>query len=147
MLPLQLYNFNPRSRVGSDNLSVALPSQTPLFQSTLPCRERLSAHQIWLVLILFQSTLPCRERQIPRGPLKLSEQFQSTLPCRERLQAIFNSGSPDIFQSTLPCRERRFTSAAREADFNFNPRSRVGSDRKRGRGNGVPRMITIHAPV
>ena len=59
-----------------------------------------------LISPLFQSTLPRRER--PRFPSPLDElsKFQSTLPRRERLILRFSNFLPTLFQSTLPRRER-----------------------------------------
>ena len=54
--------FNPRSREGSDENTIATYSDIPLFQSTLPRRER---QIIWDTIahnLMFQSTLPRRER-------------------------------------------------------------------------------------
>ena len=81
-----------------------------------------------LALATFQSTLPCGER-----PTMLSSHhprviFQSTLPCGERpLMPVYDK--PDqLFQSTLPCGERHESLQFTRSFYDFNPRSRVGSD-------------------
>ena len=127
-----MYDFNPRSREGSDAKSY-LYSTTPFkFQSTLPRRERQSLHAIVKVDAKFQSTLPRRERRCwaflsrkmqkyfnPRsreGSDREQEaalfqmfEFQSTLPRRERPEAYDYRQFLIEFQSTLPRRERRFS--------------------------------------
>ena len=56
-------------------------------------------------------------------------QFQSTLPRRERPVPLETASSWLPFQSTLPRRERRCSdSFTLKQLFNFNPRSREGSD-------------------
>ena len=54
--------------------------------------------------------------------------FQSTLPQRERLVEIDDEEEINIFQSTLPQRERPIKINGTGAQFDFNPRSRKGSD-------------------
>ena len=101
-------SFNPRSRVGSDDINV-LPHQcVEQFQSTLPCGERP-----WAVTLvgpqfdMFQSTLPCGERR-PRG--------------RRRQRSLAVSIHAPVWGATPV---NRFVSAITQS---FNPRSRVGSD-------------------
>ena len=100
-----------------------MSSICPLFQSTLPRRERHTRPRIYFIYTIFQSTLPRRERRLlvtnmlyynhnfnPRSregsdsprwkSWILLWEFQSTLPRRERL-------NHSEFQSTLPRRERR----------------------------------------
>ena len=55
-------------------------------------------------------------------------QFQSTLPRRERPSFGFLPSISFRFQSTLPRRERLYDRYCKEYDWNFNPRSREGSD-------------------
>ena len=69
---------------------------------------------------LFQSTLPRRERPLGREPsTPTTKEFQSTLPRRERLDDLLL-----LFLSKT----------------NFNPRSRVGSDR----GDTIDQGIVAH---
>ena len=63
-LTVKPYYFNPRSREGSDNICILFSSNVPLFQSTLPRRERHCKKYLSLCQPLFQSTLPRRERQL-----------------------------------------------------------------------------------
>ena len=138
------------------------------FQSTLPRRERL--YQMTLVRMhsQFQSTLPRRERHSqaparaeyknfnPRSrvgsdvpyPARHREvkQFQSTLPRRERLLFLIMMCLLSLFQSTLPRRERQIWIIIIYIIFNFNPRSRVGSD-VRANCPYLKIGISIHAPA
>ena len=59
--------FNPRSREGSDRSGNLCPCYCPVFQSTLPRRERPPELRPGLRLIKFQSTLPRRERHVEAG--------------------------------------------------------------------------------
>ena len=123
------------------------------FQSTLPRRERRGSHTNLIEWISFQSTLPRRERPCIvstrtgektisiHAPAKGATQnrsrglyflqFQSTLPRRERQITELYKMARILFQSTLPRRERRYNG---KPDlpllYNFNPRSREGSDTK-----------------
>ena len=105
-----MYDFNPRSREGSDAKSY-LYSTTPFkFQSTLPRRERQSLHAIVKVDAKFQSTLPRRERRcwafLSRKMQKYFNPRSREGSDREQEAALFQMFE---FQSTLPRRERRFS--------------------------------------
>ena len=166
-------DFNPRSREGSDGITLTDTGTTLPFQSTLPRRERPKILSHSKKSLIFQSTLPRRERLNLWTKIILTVIFQSTLPRRERLSVPlfatpfidFNprsregsdkngSGNWDFFsqfQSTLPRRERldklaksmaikyisihapakgatKIDKKYAKGDFNFNPRSREGSD-------------------
>ena len=81
-----------------------------------------------LVLDLFQSTLPRRERRVSKHLYGISFSFQSTLPRRERRCRIQRPDIDRIFQSTLPRRERPDAVRVLPCRYDFNPRSREGSD-------------------
>ena len=57
------WNFNPRSREGSDCLNRSISLTLIPFQSALPRRERPEEWQAVDALAKFQSALPRRERQ------------------------------------------------------------------------------------
>ena len=78
------FNFNSRSRVGSDFRFLS-------FQG---------------IIILFQFTLPCGERPVYGKTLYVRDLFQFTLPCGERLLSVFYYVMIFLFQFTLPCGER-----------------------------------------
>ena len=162
-------NFNPRSREGSDNRSCSLCAGYHRFQSTLPRRERLYEFFKPFIDFVFQSTLPRRERLQVLTACWCVSIFQSTLPRRERLSQPLNwtdsikisihapaKGATSLyflgvsiwaFQSTLPRRERLLcTIHTRIFFFNFNPRSREGSDYEHP-FDGYKGQISIHAPA
>ena len=60
--------------------------------------------------------------------VKYTEIFQSTLPRRERLCQISYNIYVFLFQSTLPRRERHVRRCLWKYWYDFNPRSREGSD-------------------
>jgi hypothetical protein len=77
-----------------------------MFQSALPCEERLRAGLKEAAHPVFQSALPCEERQGWRSPPPGYKQFQSALPCEERLTWHGEHDFAITFQSALPCEER-----------------------------------------
>ena len=98
---------------GATTSSVIIP-KNPLFQSTLPRRERRRLFCIFhRYIVWFQSTLPRRERQIV-------------------LELILESIK---FQSTLPRRERRRSDPSDRRHQGFNPRSHAGSDLRQRSGS------------
>ncbi len=122
--------FNPRSRTGSDypsysswsinpsRISTHAPAQgatffrchiamAPVFQPTLPHRERHPPHSRRCIAPAFQPTLPHRERRSTGKGAAFGQVFQPTLPHRERLLMCRISALVILFQPTLPHRERR----------------------------------------
>ena len=121
--------FNPRSREGSDFLSLMDLAYSSKFQSTLPRRERQCFCIFVITYNIFQSTLPRRERQNLSNIMSQSDYFNprsregsdvvflphvnyssisihapakgATIPCNTFPQHL------SIFQSTLPRRERQ----------------------------------------
>ena len=141
------WNFNPRSREGSDSLASSIASCSVSFQSTLPRRERRQRFVQNCLAVIFQSTLPRRERLIQRclaDPLFI---FQSTLPRRERLrrtQPLYVLNAISIHAPAKGATKRAYVFAGHVP--NFNPRSREGSDRVHVHRNMVL-DISIHAPA
>ena len=107
-ITLLIFDFNPRSRVGSDNVDYAAAEAHPIsihapawgatprrsqrsrrqsFQSTLPRGERLRLYRWSQRNFKFQSTLP-RGARPSSNPVSMSiATFQSPLPRGERQQA------------------------------------------------------------
>ena len=82
-----------------------------------------------------------------RISIRFCGRFQSTLPRGERLlQLVFLCGSQS-FQSTLPRGERRKRRGWSNGTFDFNPRSRVGSDQWKKDFFTHFSDISIHAPA
>ena len=80
----------------------------------------------------FQSTLPQGERPIAYLQEVSKRLFQSTLPQGERRMPISILQLGQIFQSTLPQGERHCCISAFDRYCYFNPRSRKGSDTRKG---------------
>ena len=121
------YDFNPRSREGSDFksfrfyenfcISIHAPAKgattfiaSPYFSQTISIHAPAKGATVFLFrytsYIQFQSTLPRRERQGVLPVCSLIGIFQSTLPRRERLIIQPSETTCIKFQSTLPRRER-----------------------------------------
>ena len=119
--------FNPRSRVGSDSGPIAnLPTHAISIHA--PAWGATAVWRIGKLRIKFQSTLPRGERltclkrtNANAGISILAPAWGATLTQRP-LQAS------NKFQSTLPRGERRGVLNDGMVDVYFNPRSRVGSD-------------------
>ena len=72
--------------------------------------------------------------------------FQSTFPRGERQEARAQAEAGRVFQSTFPRGERLQLSVHGGVAGNFNPRSRVGND-KRGTVHYRKTDISIHVPA
>ena len=126
---LELQDFNPRSREGSDRLivcklcfclviSIHAPAKgatelepgKPIPFGDFNPRSREGSDVAYSKdtknAYGFQSTLPRRERLRLFFAVRFSDRFQSTLPRRERLKVSSRLASVFLFQSTLPRRER-----------------------------------------
>ena len=116
--------FNPRSREGSDYNSrycycvANISIHAPAKGATVP---HLSEHY--------------------RIAISIHAPAKGATPCRYRRSAV-HAG----FQSTLPRRERRRSGAGNCQRWDFNPRSREGSDAKAGLVYTTS-GISIHAPA
>ena len=100
-------NFYPRSRKGSDFLTLFSAAGGPVFLSTLPQGERHTEVVPYQSIEEFLSTLPQGERPLSGLGRVIRVIFLSTLPQGERpfCKAIFPK--PIKFLSTLPQGERR----------------------------------------
>ena len=70
----QDFSFNPRTRVGCDNL-VRIEQQIVKFQSTHPCGVRQNLRLYWCTVFLFQSTHPCGVRPVVSRPTRPNWRF------------------------------------------------------------------------
>ena len=144
--------FNPRTRVGCDSAPFRLPQPPREFQSThprgvrhlifrlSPRRSRVSIHAPawgatrWMLYALsggtlFQSTHPRGVR--PAGPQGAARCPQVSIhaPAWGATRTRGQSRVLEVgFQSTHPRGVRRRNGKAIQADFRFNPRTRVGCD-------------------
>ena len=128
--------FNPRSREGSDAFGeramITFQNFNPRSREGSDLTNQLESAKIE---VTFQSTLPRGERRLTTQTRIVVPVFQSTLPRGERLLAFLGQDQETQFQSTLPRGERLFASTALYFSYNFNPRSREGSDRQRSSGS------------
>ena len=93
------YGFNPRSRMGSDNMTGI---NCQCFKSFNP-RSRMGSDQskttFNVSLLSFQSTLPYGERRITKAVKSTNIKFQSTLPYGER--PLKHLEVPDWFRVSI----------------------------------------------
>ncbi len=138
--------FNPRSREGSDIVSLSLSNFSKLFQSTLPRGERHCARCKHIIYSLFQSTLPRGERP-EKTAYNVADEFQSTLPRGERQINHKIIASCYTISIHAPARGATLTRSRQyDRKTNFNPRSREGSDCHLSEQR-VHMVISIHAPA
>ena len=143
----------------------------PIFQSTLPRRERpeylfyyraftgISIHaptkgatspasKKRFIIILFQSTLPRRERLLAAQFHKTFHEFQSTLPRRERLNQVPYYRPYEHISIHAPTKGATTLSTVRCGNSPyFNPRSHEGSDKRPTHHVSLTDGISIHAPT
>ena len=123
------FNFNPRSREGSDKRHSRNMFETIDFNPR--SREGSDLHRFRHVLVVVGISIHAPARGATFGTLRsipAASLFQSTLPRGERLLCGANLKLVIQFQSTLPRGERRNTQPRSAERRNFNPRSREGSD-------------------
>ena len=120
--------FNPRSREGSDYVvrlwchEYAISIHAPARGAT---RQQLSPYPS----AQFQSTLPRGERLVPCGIVIKGTRFQSTLPRGERPRPGHTADTAHQISIHAPARGATIHSSTKHSPRgNFNPRSREGSD-------------------
>ena len=140
-------HFNPRSREGSDGLLLhSARTEQDFNPRSREGSDRLLGRGLRCGLS-FQSTLPRRERQYNRIEAVTGFPFQSTLPRRERpCAATVPTSTPFNFNP----RSREGSDTGRRRDRlrrgYFNPRSREGSDPPAA-PQALQVRISIHAPA
>ena len=103
------------------------------FQSALPRGERRTRSYNPTACKRFQSALPRGERQQIGGSLDEDRNISIHAPARGATRHVKNVVEQLEFQSTLPRGERHLRrEIQRQFIHNFNPRSREGSDHRRG---------------
>ena len=121
--------FNPRSRAGSDIISGHRSTGSMHFQSTLPCGERHSRHDIQFPRHAFNPRSRAGSDAKGSSTDNKISGFQSTLPCGERPDKDKIYERLRDLSIHAPVRgATRFTRTATEISDPFNPRSRAGSD-------------------
>ena len=142
-----LSNFNPRSREGSDVIYSPYLFNKEVFQSALPRGERRRQAYTKTQLCGISIRAPARGATYPRSMKGGSVIFQSALPRGERLARAITVLLLYLFQSALPRGERRHCPPRLFHSFNFNPRSREGSDSDPGGTDPGGGDISIRAPA
>ena len=104
---LQCWNFNPRSREGSD-VSVQIVILQLKISIRAPARGATTAAGTTIPSTVFQSALPRGERPWTHCHCVTGAGFQSALPRGERQTDSTIVSSDSEFQSALPRGERRF---------------------------------------
>ncbi len=140
------------------------------FQSTRPRGARRAPASSTPMLVLFQSTRPRGARQAQRARQQHAEDVSIHAPAwgatghvcqfREHLLVSIHApawgatcqkrfkGVPGVtFQSTRPCGARRRFGRLARIRRSFNPRARVGRDRRAGRDWAWRSVVSIHAPA
>ena len=122
--------FNPRARVGRDFVRLYSSFNQLEFQSTRPRGARQLDFSVKQHLQQFQSTRP-RGARLDRLPISLyASIFQSTRPRGARPSKSMARFLIPRFQSTRPRGARRSSSSTSRPSSHFNPRARVGRDRR-----------------
>ena len=132
--PLVLPHFNPRSRMGSDERPAWCIHRACYFNP----RSRMGSDNSHHPRRCLPSNFNPRSRMgsdwTPSNTKHLNKSFQSTLPHGERPVPVNRHAAAGTFQSTLPHGERLCNTALLSIhNQNFNPRSRMGSDRHQRR--------------
>ena len=139
-------DFNSRSRAGSDFFYYRFQFKIEIFQFTLPCGERRPLCAVRFFGKIISIHAPVRGATHTAKPLIRNGRFQFTLPCGERRKLSLHGVKPFNFNS----RSRAGSDVDPLLSFlvpcHFNSRSRAGSDRSRTK-NRCGRKISIHAPV
>ena len=156
--------------MGNDPVLAVIADQAYQFQSTFPHGERHDIVRQIMIIQAFQSTFPHGERPGSLRNFVVDILFQSTFPHGERRMQASGRQQGWIFQSTFPHGERRcagcshcshffisihvpawgttvFCSRMAQKEHYFNPRSRMGNDRKPKSQQKPLTEISIHVPA
>ena len=122
-------DFNPRSRMGSDREFHRQPSPIDI-SIHAPAWGATTRDAGELIRIIISIHAPAWGATCTVDDTTFAGKFQSTLPHGERrVPSEGRAGRQFRFQSTLPHGERRTARLRKACSRDFNPRSRMGSDR------------------
>ena len=122
-------DFNSRSRVGSDSHLILFVPHSIYFNSRSRVGSDKQKKEWKQWQRTFQFTLPCGERPIYNHWFIIFIEFQFTLPCGERLAALQLLNLTVVISIHAPVWGATYSDMKRgEPGYNFNSRSRVGSD-------------------
>ena len=158
-------------RMGSDDAAKQSPRSVPHFNPHSPHGERPRARSLSREYVLFQSTLPAwgatyRLNVIPRKQMYFNPRppawgatitrvsdsssfsyFNPRPPHGERRNRKMEGITPVIFQSTLPHGERRTACVPGSPLAVFQSTLPHGERPRLFAGDGIARIISIHAPA
>ena len=141
------YNFNPRARVGRDRIRECelahrhISIHAPAWGATSCCG-------FLDVALSFQSTRPRGARPLCGAYVESRTQFQSTRPRGARPEVVVEEDAAIAISIHAPAWGATRRSQPEEAKrHNFNPRARVGRDRRRSAGSGSGKNFNPRARV
>ena len=143
--PAAVCYFNPRSPAGSDKGKRA-GCIFRMISIHAPLRGATPDAIAFVTVSIFQSTLPCGERLGLSATLSNLFEFQSTLPCGERHLPNINPQRRRDFNPRSPAGSDNMSFSFRSIWPNFNPRSPAGSD-PQVFAMIQENRISIHAPL
>ena len=144
-MPMPTTDFNPRSREGSDrkycdSLGIQRISiHAPAKGATGHPLQRVNIQTISI-------HAPAKGATVDVGDYVISHEISIHAPAKGATTTTKIFLMIHRFQSTLPRRERPFCNYILAHAYNFNPRSREGSDTD-GSNRCCKRCISIHAPA
>ena len=122
-------HFNPRTRVGCDDISIQFRRNQPQFQSTHPRGVRPPCVGNHRGTFLFQSTHPRGVRPTHRHSRFPVLRFQSTHPRGVRPSTLTGSERSDCISIHAPAwGATPVLLQSKAGQYHFNPRTRVGCD-------------------
>ena len=144
---LAFLDFNPRSREGSDERFAWRWSEDVKYfnprsreGSDLNCKARQYLQYISI-------HAPARGATNTGLFDELKGNISIHAPARGATSTMDLQAMSKVFQSTLPRGERHNVDTKKSSFFNFNPRSREGSDYEPATANTYSYVISIHAPA
>ena len=140
-----IYNFNPRTRVGCDSITDRIGDKLCKFQSTHPCRVRLTHWKFFSNHNYFNP----RTRVGCDSQIQVTTTFEDDFNPRTRVGCDNDEcylRKREVFQSTHPCRVRRNKYQYITRINYFNPRTRVGCDVVFTVGVGVKQLFQSTHP-
>ena len=139
--------FNPRSRMGSDKGEFIYLRRTQSISIHAPAWGATGDPTLDWSRQSFQSTLPHGERLVIITPDFVITHFNPRSRMGSDVCAMVSIFRRNKFQSTLPHGERHSSKTLNAIRFDFNPRSRMGSDMDKINSAPTPPKISIHAPA
>ena len=142
-----MYNFNPRSREGSDGKTCFATRASRIFQSTLPRGERHHSRQDIERDNYISIHAPARGATSQKGCLSSGLRISIHAPARGATVDDYCQECGNFISIHAPARGATRIIIGKTSCFKyFNPRSREGSD-VFAMTTGTANKISIHAPA